>query len=134
MTASPRHARPGPARDGVYSRPGHAERVQRHADLMAAWLGASVFENTPLYPEGGDRCTADLEEWCRTARDELWAFAALLGGSDDVPPADLDDPAGRLAEVRARLEGFDWRMRAPFRLADARAALEAIAEIAGAEL
>jgi hypothetical protein len=45
------------------------------AGQMTDWLGASVLVNTPLYPEHGDKCSADLENWCRSARDVMEAVA-----------------------------------------------------------
>lgn len=59
-----------------------ADHVQELADRMGGWLSASVFVNTPLYPEHGDKCSAELEEWCRSARDLLWAYAGMLRAGD----------------------------------------------------
>lgn len=59
-----------------------ADHVQQLADRMGEWLSASVFVNTPLYPEHGDKCSAELEEWCRAARDLLWAYAGMLRAGD----------------------------------------------------
>lgn len=56
-----------------------ADGIRQHAAALAAqmtgWLGASVLTFTPLYPEGGDKCSAELEEWCRKARDLMEAVA-----------------------------------------------------------
>jgi len=49
----------------------------KHAELMSGWLAASVLTFNPLYPEHGDKCSSELEQWCRTARNLL--EAASLG-------------------------------------------------------
>lgn len=67
-----------------------ADKSQRMAQQMSGWLGASVLVNTPLYPEGGDKCSYELESWCRDARDLLFAFAAIL----DVMRRDEANEAG----------------------------------------
>jgi len=51
------------------------EQAGQLAAAMTDWLGASVLTYTPLYPEHGDKCSADLEAWCRSARDILAAVA-----------------------------------------------------------
>jgi hypothetical protein len=51
---------------------------EQAADLAASmtrWLSASVLTATPLYPASGDTVCAELEEWCRQARDILEAVA-----------------------------------------------------------
>jgi hypothetical protein len=50
-------------------------RAAALAGQMTDWLGASVLTTTPLYPEHGDKCSAELENWCRSARDVMEALA-----------------------------------------------------------
>jgi hypothetical protein len=50
-------------------------RAGRLSAAMTGWLSASVLDFTPLYPENGDAISADLEQWCRSARDVLEELA-----------------------------------------------------------
>jgi hypothetical protein len=50
-------------------------RAAALAGQMTDWLSASVLTITPLYLEHGDKCSAELENWCRSARDVMEALA-----------------------------------------------------------